>query len=87
MVPWDFDAREVEGFGQLSDLRAAMIAAYGMLLIHQALVALGQPSRYLTEALKIVRAVCVNHLNRVAALLETQTDVETVEHWRLQVAV
>jgi hypothetical protein len=87
VVPWDFDAREVEGPGQPSDSSAAMIAAYGMLLIHQALVALGQPSRYLTEALKIIRAVCVNHLNPAAALLETKTEVETVEHGRVQVAV
>jgi uncharacterized protein YyaL (SSP411 family) len=87
VVPWDFDARDVVGPGQPSDSSAAMIAAYGMLLIHQALVALGQPSRYLVEALKIIRVVCANHLNPAAALLETKTQVETVEHGRVQEAV
>jgi hypothetical protein len=87
VVPWDFDARDVAGPGQPSDSSAAMIAAYGMLLIHQALVALGLPSRYLAEALRITRAVCINHLNPAAALLETKTQMETVEHGRVQEAV
>lgn len=83
VVPWDFDARDVEGQGQPSDSSAAMIAAYGMLLIHQGLVALGQPSRYLVEALRITQVVCANHLNPAAALLETNTEVETVECGRV----
>lgn len=87
VVPWDFDARDVVGSSQPSDSSAAMIAAYGMLLIHQALVALGRPSRYLKEALGITRVVCANHLNPAAALFETTIQVETVEHGCMQKAV
>jgi uncharacterized protein YyaL (SSP411 family) len=80
VVPWDFDARDAVGPGQPSDSSAAVIASYGMLLIHQALVELGQPSRYLAEALSIIQTVCANHLNPAAALVETKTELETVEH-------
>ncbi|KAJ4294224.1 hypothetical protein N0V90_007914 [Kalmusia sp. IMI 367209] len=80
IVPWDFDALEVEGSSQPPDSSAAMIAAYGMLLIHQALVALGNSSPYLTEALKIIQAVCENHMNPAATLVTTTSLVETVEH-------
>ncbi|KAH7075312.1 unsaturated glucuronyl hydrolase [Paraphoma chrysanthemicola] len=87
VVPWDFDARDIAGPDQPSDSSAAMIAAYGMLLIHKALITLGRPSRYLVEALRITQAVCFNHLNPPASLLERQTQVETVEHGHVQEAV
>lgn len=80
VVPWDFDARDVAGPDQPSDSSAAVIASYGMLLIHQAFVELGQPSRYLAAALSIIRVVCSNHLNPAAALLGKKIQLETVEH-------
>ncbi|KAF3356918.1 hypothetical protein VdG1_03476 [Verticillium dahliae VDG1] len=53
--PWDFRA---PGEGpQPTDTSAAVIAAYGLLLIHEAFVALGKESGYLEHALSIVRAV------------------------------
>lgn len=80
IVPWDFDALETEGPPQPPDVSAAVIAAYGMLLIHQALMALGKSSRYLNTALKIVQAVCANHLNGKAVYKTRYHIVETVEH-------
>lgn len=49
---WDFDAPVPAGGEPLRDSSAGMIAANGMLLLHQAL---GSSSRYLDEALHIVR--------------------------------
>ncbi|PSN61387.1 glycoside hydrolase family 88 protein [Corynespora cassiicola Philippines] len=80
IVPWDFDALEVEGAPQPPDTSAAMIASYGMLLIHQALNSLGQSSHYLMEALRIIRAVCTGHVNPEAQFGVTRHVVETVEH-------
>jgi hypothetical protein len=76
--PWDFDAPTEER--QPPDTSAALIAAYGMLLLHQALQALGRESRYLVLALEIVDAVCRLHLNpRARFVLRAREKLETVE--------
>jgi uncharacterized protein YyaL (SSP411 family) len=80
IVPWDFDALENEGPPQPPDTSAAMIASYGLLLIHQALVAQGQESRYLMGALAIIQAVCSNHVNDSAQFMPQNHAVETVEY-------
>jgi hypothetical protein len=84
--PWDFDA---PGDGQQQpqprDTSAALIAAYGMLLLHEALLlreeGQQQSGYYLDAALRIVDAVCARHLNGPAVFVEEQRgrDVETTE--------
>ncbi|ORY60509.1 glycoside hydrolase family 88 protein [Pseudomassariella vexata] len=86
--PWDFDAVTEEENGEGSkeppDVSAAMIAAYGMLLIHKAMSALGEKSEYLLAALRITEAVCGSHMNK-AARFETRTEeIQTVEHGPVQ---
>ncbi|KAM5346350.1 hypothetical protein ACJ41O_009355 [Fusarium nematophilum] len=83
--PWDFDApaRDSEGKAQPRDTSAAMIAAYGMLLIHESLVSLGEPSDYLDWALRITNAVCRDYLNERAVFKQQTQSVETVEHGEL----
>lgn len=85
IVPWDFDALRVEGPSQPPDVSAAVIAAYGMLLIHQALNTLQQSSRYLEAALDIVKTVCEYHLNEKACYSTVTNVVDTVEHGPVQV--
>ncbi|KAB5518165.1 Six-hairpin glycosidase-like protein [Coniochaeta sp. 2T2.1] len=79
--PWDFDAPPAAGDGQQQprDTSAALIAAYGMLLVHDALVVREGRSGYLDAALRIVDAVCGAHLNGPAVFEERGRDVETVE--------
>lgn len=79
--PWDFDAPAAAGDGrpQPRDTSAALIAAYGMLLVHEALVLREGRSGYLDAALRIVDAVCGRHLNGPAVFEERGRDVETVE--------
>lgn len=76
--PWDFDAPE-DG-KQPTDTSAAVIAAYGMLLIHESLTARGDSSEYLAAALRILNAVCAHHLNPPARFVVPRLEVETVEH-------
>lgn len=83
-VPWDFDALEIEGPPQPQDVSAAVIAAYGMLLIHQALITSEQNSRYLEAALNIVQTVCAKHLNGRAEYKVSSHVLETVEHGRIE---
>lgn len=79
--PWDFDALQQEPEKQHPpDTSAAMIAAYGMLLLHQALTALGEESAYLAAALKITSAVCKTHLNPRAKFTVQKETIKTVEH-------
>ncbi|KAM0231465.1 hypothetical protein ACHAPO_008575 [Fusarium lateritium] len=74
--PWDFDAQDEAGAAtQPPDTSAAMIAAYGMLLIHQSLQNRSETSPYLGHALRIVDAVCERHLNSAAS---QQQDLETI---------
>lgn len=79
--PWDFDAPAFDSQGkpQPRDTSAALIAAYGMLLIHEALVLRNRPSSYLETALGIVDAVCGSYLNEPALFEERRQAVETVE--------
>ncbi|KAF1929218.1 glycoside hydrolase family 88 protein [Didymella exigua CBS 183.55] len=79
IVPWDFDAPVAEDASQPPDVSAAMVAAYGMLLIHQALTALGRSSQYLQDALTIIRSACIHHINPPASLVARDEVVETVE--------
>lgn len=75
--PWDFDAPK---YGkQPTDTSAAVVAANGMLLIHESLTACGDSSKYLTSALRILNAVCAHHLNPSAKFIVHQ-EVEMVEH-------
>ncbi|KAK7433636.1 unsaturated glucuronyl hydrolase [Colletotrichum acutatum] len=76
--PWDFAAPK--DMAQPPDVSAAMIAAYGMLLIHEALTALGRSSTYLRTAIGLTRAICDNHINRGGSYVKSQRSIETVEH-------
>ncbi|KIW04989.1 uncharacterized protein PV09_04149 [Verruconis gallopava] len=76
--PWDFDASAQSC--QPPDTSAAMIAAYGMLLIHKALVSRGErQSPYLVYALQIAEAVCKEHMNQPASGKKVYEEVKTVE--------
>lgn len=85
IVPWDFDALEIEDSPQPPDVSAAVIAAYGMLLIHQALTALQQNSTYLEAALSIMKSVCENHINVKAEFSTVTRSIDTVEHGLVEV--
>ncbi|KAJ4991054.1 unsaturated glucuronyl hydrolase [Stagonosporopsis vannaccii] len=80
IVPWDFDAPVGEGISRPSDVSAAMVAAYGMLLVHQALLAQGKSSSYLKNAFVLIRAACAHHINPPATLVTDEKVVETVEY-------
>lgn len=79
IVPWDFDAPAVEGVPQPPDVSAAMVAAYGMLLIHEALATLGTSSQYLKYAIILIRSACINHINPPATFVACDEVVDTVE--------
>ncbi|XXG96836.1 hypothetical protein Hte_003127 [Hypoxylon texense] len=72
--PWDFQAPKDEP--QPTDTSAAMIASYGMLLIHEAETIAGRPSAYLQHALIIIRAVCASHVNSPANFVAHDSVVE-----------
>ncbi|QKD56650.2 Six-hairpin glycosidase-like protein [Fusarium oxysporum Fo47] len=81
--PWDFDAQEESGATtQPPDTSAAMVAAYGMLLIHQSLQSCSEPSPYLGHALRIVDSVCERHLNPAASQKQDLGTIPTVENGR-----
>lgn len=66
--PWDFDAAQDHGHEtQPTDTSAAMITAYGLLLIHKAFVAMGRESGYLTAALQLIESTCRAHVNGFAS--------------------
>ncbi|KAH7199306.1 Six-hairpin glycosidase-like protein [Fusarium oxysporum] len=80
---WDFDAQEESGATtQPPDTSAAMVAAYGMLLIHQSLQNRSEPSPYLGHALRIVDSVCERHLNPGASQKQDLGTIPTVENGR-----
>lgn len=83
--PWDFQAPRNEP--QPPDTSAAMIASYGMLLIHEAETAAGRPSAYLKHALRIIQAVCASHLNNPAKFVARDDVVETPERLDTQKAM
>ncbi|GJC82908.1 unsaturated chondroitin disaccharide hydrolase [Colletotrichum liriopes] len=76
--PWDFAAPKDSP--QPPDVSAAVISAYGMLMIHEALTALGRQSAYLKHALGIISATCSRHINGGGRYLKSQRSVDTVEH-------
>ncbi|KAL2689007.1 hypothetical protein Neosp_003057 [[Neocosmospora] mangrovei] len=79
--PWDFDAAEAAGSAQQPpDTSAALVAAYGMLVIHQMLLSRSEKSSYLEHALRIVDAVCSRHLNPLAHGKEKGRSIDTVEN-------
>ncbi|KAH7168237.1 Six-hairpin glycosidase-like protein [Fusarium sp. MPI-SDFR-AT-0072] len=81
--PWDFDAQGDSGATtQPPDTSAAMVAAYGMLLIHQSLQNRSEPSPYLGHALRIVDSVCERHLNPAASQKQDLGTIPTVENGR-----
>ncbi|KAG5792378.1 hypothetical protein H9Q69_008574 [Fusarium xylarioides] len=84
--PWDFDAQDEAGAtAQPPDTSAAMVAAYGMLLIHQSLQNRSEASPYLGHALRIVDAVCERHLNPAASQKQDLGTIPTVENGRATV--
>ena len=79
--PWDFTAPDVAGESIPPDTSAGVIAAYGMLLIHEAHTARGETSRYLQEALNMLAGIGAVALNPPSSFvaLDTQLPVETAE--------
>lgn len=87
IAPWDFDAHAQLSTTQQQppDTSATLVAAYGMLLIHQAFISRGEHSHYLSAALRMVEAVCNQHLNQPAKYtLEGKLQFETVEIGQVQ---
>ncbi|KAM0418614.1 hypothetical protein ACHAPT_012417 [Fusarium lateritium] len=79
--PWDFDAAETSSCTQQPpDTSAALVAAYGMLVIHQMLLSRAEHSSYLEHALRIVDAVCDRHLNPSAHGKDISRLIDTVEN-------
>lgn len=76
--PWDFSAPAKAD--SPTDTSAAVIACYGMLLLHEALAALGQQSPYLEGALHILTSVCSAKMSPGARFSTSMVDVPSVEH-------
>jgi hypothetical protein len=75
---WDFDAPVTEDTP--TDTSAAMIACYGMILLHEALVVLGQQSPYLKGALHILTGVCATKMSADAKFHTQSIEIPSVEH-------
>ncbi|KAL7955566.1 glycoside hydrolase family 88 protein [Trichoderma compactum] len=73
--PWDFCAPT--NSEQPPDTSAAVIAAYGMLLIHEALVQQGEQSSYFESAMKIVKAICSKHMTPQSCFVMTASALDT----------
>lgn len=76
--PWDFDAPSEDG-KKPADTSAAMIACYGLLLLHRSLISLGHQSPYLNAALHILSSVCSTHISAPASFVTSKVEVESVE--------
>ena len=76
--PWDFSAPATADLP--TDTSAAMIACYGMTLLHEALTALGEPSHYLKWALHILESVCATQMSPAAKFKKSNIDVPSAEH-------
>ncbi|KAJ3545288.1 hypothetical protein NM208_g2586 [Fusarium decemcellulare] len=75
--PWDFRApRDVH---QPPDTSAAVVAIYGMLLIHEALVKRRKQSIYLDQAVRILNSICASHLSPPDEFVVSSAEVDTVE--------
>ncbi len=77
MPYWDFSAPVEENMP--TDTSAAMVAVYGMLLLHEALASLGEKSTYLNGALYILQAVLKSKMAPEAAFRTQEIRVPTVE--------
>ena len=75
---WDFLAPITSD--SPTDTSAAVIACYGMLLLHEALVSLGEHSPYLKSALHILVSVCSTQLSPPARFSTSSISVPSVEH-------
>ncbi|KFY59649.1 hypothetical protein V496_05603 [Pseudogymnoascus sp. VKM F-4515 (FW-2607)] len=76
--PWDFSAPATST--QPTDTSAGIIACYGMLLLHNSLVALGKPSPYLKGALHILSALCTTQLSPPATFHSAPIVIPSAEH-------
>jgi hypothetical protein len=75
--PWDFTCPRDESTP--TDTSAAVVAAYGMLLLHETVTARGEPSIYLDGALRILTAVCEQCLSPQASFHTSQIMIPSVE--------
>jgi len=75
---WDFSAPVTPETP--TDTSAAVIACYGMILLHEALTVLGQQSPYLKGALHILNGVCTSKMSPAAQFHTEKTEVASVEH-------
>jgi hypothetical protein len=76
--PWDFTCPQ--DAKRPTDTSAALIACYGMLLLHEALTTLRESSPYLDAALHILSSVCRQSLSPSAKFHTSQVDVPSAEH-------
>ncbi|KAH6889805.1 glycoside hydrolase family 88 protein [Thelonectria olida] len=75
--PWDFSApKDVQ---QPPDTSAAIIAVYGLLLIHEARIERGEQSHYFDRAMKILKSVCAKHMTAPDEFVSYHSVIETVE--------
>lgn len=75
--PWDFSAPVTTDIP--TDTSAAMIACYGLLLLHEALTGMNRPSPYLKGALTILTSVCSTQLSPHACFITPIIEVPSVE--------
>ena len=76
--PWDFTCPQ--DANTPTDTSAALIACYGMLLLHEAVLGLGESSPYLNAALHILTSVCGNSLSPLARFRTSRVNVPSAEH-------
>jgi hypothetical protein len=75
---WDFSAPVTSSTP--TDTSAAVVAAYGMVLLHDSLTALGETSPYLDGALRILSAVCSIRSSPPAKFVTSKIEIPSVEH-------
>jgi hypothetical protein len=75
--PWDFCAPK--DVPQPPDTSAAVIATYGLLLIHQAFLQMGRESNYYERAINILKSVCKLHMNPITGFIASTSGIATVE--------
>ena len=75
---WDFSAPVTPDTP--TDTSAAVIACYGMLLLHEALTARGDQSPYLKAAMHILTSVCKSQMSSPARFRTSTTAIPSVDH-------
>ncbi|KAH7148206.1 glycoside hydrolase family 88 protein [Dactylonectria macrodidyma] len=75
--PWDFCAPK--DTQQPPDTSAAVIAVYGLLLLHEARLERGEKSVYFDRAIDILKAVCSKYLNTPHKFVTSKCVIDTVE--------